>query len=113
LGGQAEGVGRVFEERIRGHLDFMNKNVLMKGSESKGRGVTNDVNLMASLGQAQRQFRGDDPTPAMGGVADNPDFHFVLVPFNSAVPPARPLRVTRRGTQSGRRFRHFVKRTYA
>jgi hypothetical protein len=47
FGGQAEGVGRVFEERIRGHLDFMNKNVLMKGSESKGRGVTDDVNLMA------------------------------------------------------------------
>jgi len=37
----------VFEERIRGHLDFMNKNVLMKGGESKGRGVTDDVNLMA------------------------------------------------------------------
>ncbi len=61
----------------------MNKDILMKGSKPKGGGVTDDVNLMASLGQAQCQLGGDDPTPAMGGIADNPDFHFVLVPFNS------------------------------
>ena len=47
----------------------------MEGAQAERRGVADDMELVAFLGQPDRQFRGHDPAPAVGRIADDADFH--------------------------------------
>ena len=47
----------------------------MEGAQAERRGVADDMDLVAFLGQPDRQFRGHDPAPAVGRIADDADLH--------------------------------------
>ena len=75
FGGQPQLVGGELEQRIGRDFDLVNENVLMERAQTKGGRVADDMDLMAFLSQTDRQFRGDDPAPPVGRIANDADVH--------------------------------------
>src|SRR5574341_2597888 len=75
FGGHAEIVGRILEQRIRGYVDFMNKNVGMKFAQTKRHGVADEMHFVAALCQGQSELGSDGAGAAVGGVTNHADFH--------------------------------------
>ena len=73
--GEREGIRRVVEERVRGDLDFVEVNVRVVGVHADGRGVGDEVHVVAAGGELLAKLGRDDTGAAVGGIAGNADAH--------------------------------------
>lgn len=85
LGGESERVGRVIEERVAGDFDFVEKDARVVGIHADGRGVADEVDVVAAGGEFLAEFGGDDAGAAVSGIAGDADFHDRGSPWSSVV----------------------------
>jgi hypothetical protein len=85
FGGERQGVGWVIEKRVRGDLDFVEKNVRVVQVHADGRGVADEMNVVAAGGELLAKLGGDDAGAAVGGVAGDADLHERGSPVSSVV----------------------------
>ena len=74
LGGEREGIGRVFEQRVGGDLDLVEEGVGVGVGDPERKRVAEEMDLVPPGGQLQPELRGDDPASTVGRVADDADF---------------------------------------
>ena len=58
--GERQSVGRVVEERVGSYLHFVEMDVRVVGVHADGRGVADEVDVVAAGGQFGAEFGGDD-----------------------------------------------------
>jgi hypothetical protein len=75
FGGKGQRIGGVIEERIGRNLHFVKINAGKDTFQAQGRGVADEVNLMAALGELLPQLCRYDAASAIGWVAGYADFH--------------------------------------
>ncbi len=73
--GQGEGVGRVVEERVGDDFDFVEMDAGVVGVHADGRGIADEMNVVAAGGELHAEFGGDDAGAAVRGVTGDPDAH--------------------------------------
>ncbi len=75
LGGEGERVRRVIEKRVAGDFDFMKMDVRVVGIHADGRGVADEMDVVAAGGELLTELGGDDAGAAVSGVAGDTDLH--------------------------------------
>ena len=65
----------MFEERVVRDGDFVVANVRLAAGETEGLRVGDEVHLVTARGELDAEFRGDDATTAVGGIAGDADLH--------------------------------------
>src|ERR1700733_1348701 len=65
----------MFEERVVGDGDFVVIDVGFATGEAERLGVGDEVDLVATGGEFDAEFGGDDSTAAVGGVTGDADLH--------------------------------------
>src|SRR5580658_9509855 len=83
--GESECVGRVVEKRVAGDLDFVKMDMRVVGVHADGRGIADEVDVVAAGGELLAELCGDDAGAAVGGVAGDTDFHRGGSPGSSVV----------------------------
>src|ERR1700722_1910813 len=66
FGGEGQRVGRMVEERVAGDFDFVKMNVRVVGVHADGRGVADEVDVVAARGELLAELGGDDAGAAGG-----------------------------------------------
>jgi len=80
FGGESQGVGRVVEKRVGSYLDFVEKNVRAVQVHADGRGVADEMDVVAASGQFLAELSGYDSGAAVSGVAGDANAHGFQVP---------------------------------
>src|SRR5580704_14810094 len=75
LGSQSQGVRRLVEKWVAGDFDLVKMDVRVVGIHADGRGVADEVDVVAAGGELLAQLGGDDTGAAVGWVAGDTDFH--------------------------------------
>jgi hypothetical protein len=65
----------VIEKRVAGDFDLVKMDVRVVGIHADGRGVADEVDVVAARGEFLAEFGGDDAGAAVSGVAGDADFH--------------------------------------
>src|SRR6266478_2204776 len=78
FGGERQSVRRVIEERIGYDFDFVKEDVRVGGIHADGRGVADEVHVVAARGKLLAELGGDDAGAAIGWVAGDADAHETL-----------------------------------
>ncbi len=78
------------KERVRDDLDFVEVDALAVGIQANGRGVANEMDIVAAGGKLDAKLGGDDAGAAVGGVAGDADAHDLG--FKAPPPFWEPLR---------------------
>jgi len=65
----------VVKERVGGDFDLMEVDVRVVGVHADGRGVADEMDVVAAGGEFLAELGGDDAGAAVGGVAGDADFH--------------------------------------
>ena len=74
------------EERVRGYLDFVEVDVGVVRIHADGRGVTDEMDLVAAGGEFLAEFGGDHAGAAVSGITGYADTHgWVPVPSSVVV----------------------------
>jgi len=73
--GESESVRRMVEERIGDDFDFVEMDARIVGVHADGRGVTDEMNVVAADGEFHAELGGDDAGAAVGGVAGDAYAH--------------------------------------
>ena len=76
LGGESQGIGRVFEEGIGGHLDLVEECVGMGVGDAEGKRVAEEMDMVSPGRELETEFRGDDAASPVGRVADDAEIQF-------------------------------------
>ena len=71
LGGEGQGIGRVFEEGIRGYLDLVEECVWMGVGDAEGKRVAEEVDMVSPGRELETELRGDNAASPVGRVADD------------------------------------------
>ena len=78
FGGESERVGRMIEKRVAGDLDFVEMDVRVVEIHADGRGVGDEMDVVAAGGEFLAELGSDDAGAAVGGIAGDADFHWAL-----------------------------------
>jgi len=78
LGGESEGVRRMVEEGVGSDLDLMKMDVGLAEVHADGRGVGDEMDVVAAGGELLAELGGDDTGAAVGGIACDADAHGFL-----------------------------------
>jgi len=73
--GKGQCIKREVEERITGHLDFMENDVICKSGQAHRKGIAYEMNVVSSLSKSLAEFGGDDAAPAVRWIASDTDVH--------------------------------------
>ena len=65
----------MIEKGVGGDFDFVEMDVRVVGIHSNGRGVADEVNIVAASRELLAEFGGDDAGAAVGGIARYTDAH--------------------------------------
>jgi len=65
----------MIEQRIAGDFDFVEVNVRVVEIHADGRGVADEVDVVAACGEFLAELGGDDAGAAIRGIAGDADFH--------------------------------------
>ena len=85
FGGEGESVGRVVEEGVGGDFDFVEEDVRVGEVHADGRGVADEVDVVATRGELLAELGGDNARAAVGWVACDADAHKVSPVFQLSV----------------------------
>src|SRR5713226_646177 len=91
--GEGEGVGRMVEERVGDDFDFVEMDARVVGVHADGRGVADEMDVVAAGGEFHAELGGDYAGAAVGGVAGYAYAH--RVGFESPSGKWEPLRYNR------------------
>src|SRR5262245_25453959 len=72
---QRQVVGRKFEERVIEKVDLVKPQPLVQHAQPRRQGVTDEMDLVAALGQLAAQLGADYPAAAVCGEDCNADIH--------------------------------------
>ena len=75
FGGKSESVGRMVEEGIGDNFDLVKVDAGIVGIHADGRGVADEMDVVAASGELLAKLGGDDAGAAVGGIAGDADFH--------------------------------------
>ena len=78
--GERQSVGRMVEERVGDDFDFVEMDALAVSDHSDGRGVADEMNVVAARSEFLAEFGGDDAGAAVSGVAGYANAHDFEVP---------------------------------
>ena len=70
-------VGGVVEERVGDDFDFVEMDARIVGVHADGRGIADEMNVVATRGEFHAKLGGDDAGAAVSGVAGDTDAHKV------------------------------------
>jgi hypothetical protein len=73
--GEGESIGWMVEERVGDHFDFVEMDAGIVGIHADGRGVADEMDVVAAGGEFHAELGGDDAGAAVGGVAGDADAH--------------------------------------
>ena len=73
--GERERVWWMVKERVGDHFNFVEMDARIVGVHANGRGVADEMNVMATRGELHAEFGGDDAGAAVGGIARDADAH--------------------------------------
>ncbi len=86
FGGEGQGVRRMVEERVRCYFDFVEVDMGVVRVHADGRGVADEMDVVAAGGQFLAELGGDDAGAAVGGIAGYADAHgWMLIPLLGGV----------------------------
>ena len=74
FGGESEGVRRVIEERIRRDFDFVEMDVGIVEIHPNGRGVGDEMDVVAARCELDAQFGSHNPASAVRGITGDSYF---------------------------------------
>ena len=75
LRGQRQRVGRMVEQRIVHHFNFVEVNPFGSLRHAHGHGVADEVDVVAPRRQLQAELGGHHAASAVGGITGDADFH--------------------------------------
>jgi hypothetical protein len=93
FGGEGEGVGRMVEERVGDDFDFVEMDARVIGVHANGRGVADEMDVVAAGGEFHAELGGDYARAAVGGVTRYAYAHRMGFEFSSS--QFEPLRYNR------------------
>ena len=74
----------MFEERIVGDCDFVEKDVGLATGEAEGLRIGDEVDLVAAFGEFDAKFGGDDSAASVGGVTRDANLHKFPINFSDS-----------------------------
>ena len=83
FGGESQRIGRVVEKRVAGDFDFVEVDAGVVEIHADGRGVADEVDVVAARGELLAELGGDDAGAAVGGIAGDADFHLAALNYAS------------------------------
>ncbi len=75
FGGEGQSVGRVIEERVGGHFDFVKGDSLVHAVQADRNGVANKMNVVAASGELHAELCRNHAGTAIRWIAGDANFH--------------------------------------
>ena len=73
--GECQRVRWMVEERVGDDFDFVEMDARIVGVHADGRGIADEMNVVATRGEFHAKLGGDDAGAAVGGIAGDADAH--------------------------------------